>query len=492
MRKHLLRLFIATTILSGLLTACSKDKDEKKDGKESAAIQIDLKNIVNAPRVVDLYGAPLAGAKVLIGRALNEPLADNYVETAADGSFKMPSHWTQPEIVTIEAKGYIRASFLGQTPKAQVFKLRPVVGQATLELSGLTSGFSIVNKDGVADFAIVMPALQKQSLFSFDTRMVISPLNDTIKVYGQEVQIPTNVSIPKQKETYILPVTLEKPEYRLWFAQPGPQKVVTLKGQFPFKEVVDALRGNVEFVELINKFNIQGGSFKEIQISGAKTRADLSVSELSFKNERRLLSPDFKNDEVLMAVTVAHEQGAMIPTDVKNLEPQKIHSLKTLNPDGDVLTVLKRKSETQNSNLKDRLSATLMPFTDGVRPELYALLDDPGLQSRHLLKVPALSGNTPSQVTNSGTYSTVSSVKITRAGNVVTEDIQLLWEIYSNAWEPEISLPEWPEGSFSAPLLRWGVTLLGSQNISDPTSLEVGPALLDNATHATHSSIDFK
>jgi hypothetical protein len=98
----------------------------------------------------------------------------------------------------------------------------------------------------------VIPVLSRTDVFNFDINTVISNEVDTITLLGQSVDIPANVSLPEQRETYIFPITLKKPEYRLNFSSIGAKKVMALRGQFQLKPVVDELRSTKDFIGIIN------------------------------------------------------------------------------------------------------------------------------------------------------------------------------------------------------------------------------------------------
>ena len=43
---------------------------------------------------------------------------------------------------------------------------------------------------------------------------------DEIRVAGQKLGVPSNISLPKQKESYIITITIDKPIYRMYFNRP--------------------------------------------------------------------------------------------------------------------------------------------------------------------------------------------------------------------------------------------------------------------------------
>ena len=442
-------------------------------------------------RVTNLSGQPLADAQILIGTEVGKPFAQNFITADAQGNFSAPSEWTTPLPVTISAPGYIRVTFMDQAPGVHSFSLRPVEGTGNFQLTGVTTGFQIKNGDGLVDFAVVIPALQKRDFFSFDVSMVLSHQTDKISIIGNDVELPSNASLPKQSESYFFPINLEKPIYRMYFKNSGEQKVVTLRGQFPLKDVVDAFGKKQDFSEMINLFSIQGGSLETVKLSGASTHLDLSVNKLNFAQARKMTAPDFREDqEMVIAAAVTQTDNVLYPTDVKNLTPKQVRSLQVNGPNPLLVAALKRKTEVARGENKgtDRVSAAILPFAEGAEPHLLPLLDNPRLLSDSHLQIPAV--KPVNGVNPSGTYATLASITESGTGKDAVTTLTTQWEVYAPAWASEIQLPTWPKTMAHNGKMRWGVTLIGqSSNVSDGADL--GPGLLENATHATHSSLDF-
>ncbi|MFN7727670.1 MAG: hypothetical protein ACK5P7_00790 [Bdellovibrio sp.] len=497
MTRHLL---VVSMILSLCgLSACSKDDGEKKDPKPGGLTTQQSKP-ASTLTVLDQTGAPLAGAKVLIGPELGKPFAGNFLTTDAAGKFVAPADWSDAQPITIQGTGHIRVTYLAQSPSGQKFKLRGREGSGTYQLGGTTSGFNVVDRDGVADFAIVIPAFSRADLFSFDVSKVISSQNDSITVVGQTVEIPSNISLPRQRESYFLPVTLEKPEFRMYFRTTGIKKVVTLRGQFPFKQVVDELRGSQDFLSLINLFNIQGGSVKNVNVSSGGSRETLPVNEMNFSNSRRMTAPNFKNDEVVIASSMNPKDGMLYPSDFKNLTARQNQALQVVATDAILLTVAKRKAETQEATYNDRISSAIQPFASGALPELLPLIENPRLLASHTIQIP--STKPVGTIIPVATYATLSRVSTKSVGTDAIESLTTEWEVFADNWVRDVALPKWPktpapndggDEESTEPLagqMRWGVTLLGQSPIASG-SAELGPDLLETATHATHSSLDF-
>lgn len=489
MTKYQLYIALTVTALLGL-TGCSKSDDHvylgNVDHTKRTLETKDLRQI----KVTSTDGKPVGQAQVLIGNSQNQPFADNFVTTDGTGNFTAPAGWNSEATVTISAPGFIRVSYLKQIPNGQTFQLRIADGPRNLELSGTTSGFNVVDKDGLVDFGLLIQGLSRQDLFNFNLGMVISPEIDIISILGQKLELPSNITLPKQKESYVLPITLDKPNYRMYFPSTGKKMVFAGRGQFPLKKVVDDLRAGKKFIELINYFTIGGGSLKSVEITGPKNTANLPVNELVFNQKMPFKSPVFDSDQVMVSLAMSEFQGSLFPTDVKQVESNQTMDLTTaVGGTPLLLTVLKKKSELHSGAGSDRLSATIMNLTSGAEPQALPLMKDPQIVSFTEIKADPVT--TIAGVTPVASYAVLSTVEeISTGGNATMEVLNHLWEVYDPEWSTEFHLPTWPNDKPISGKKRWEVSRIGS-GINPGKKLDLGPSMFDYSTHATHASADF-
>jgi len=487
-----LRSHWATALISAItvlnLVGCSQDKPETKPtGKfwgifPQTAPATGL-NIVGE----DLQ--PLAGAKILIGMEEGAPFAGNFLTADAQGHINLPAGWSETTAVTIEAPGHVRATYFAQTPGDRTYRLRKIVNGNTTqyEVKGVTQGHNTVDRDGFIDFGLVIPAMTRNDFMSFNVDSVISPQNDVLSILGQEAEIPSNITLPKQKESYMLPVTIEKPTYRTYFAEGGVQKVFSGRGRFPFKQVVDKLRNRVPMFELVNDFTILGGGLTDLNITKAITQVDLSVTAFDFKAKANVTAPAISGDETMLAVGVAHFSEYLIPTDVKLVKSGQKLSLSTLDAKASVLSVLKKSRDLEsNASGADRLSAVFVPAGAGVAPQFLPIMADPTLAANGDMLLPKM--NPIAGVNSLATYAVVSQVMQTTQGTQKILANKTYWEMYAPKWSESLNLPKWPGGNHLSGKKRWEVNFLGSQNVSQ---VDLGPAMINNVTHVTHTSLDF-
>jgi hypothetical protein len=487
LRSQFRGVVLAAALVSMNLVGCTPDKSQTFNfgnfwGVTGAPKRTGL-NVVGE----DLQ--PLAGAKVLIGQEVSDPFLNNYMQTDSSGHLTLPAGWTDAQPVTIEAPGYIRATYFAQDPADRTYRLRKKnnTTKTQYELKGGTVGHKIVDRDGFIDFSLVIPALTRADFLSFKIDSVISAQHDTISVLGQDTDIPSNVALPKQSESYFLPLTIEKPIYRIYFGEGGVQKVFSGRGRFPFKKVVDKLRDKVPFYDVVNDFTISGGGVKDLDLTKSSTQADLSVKDFDFKNKVNFIAPAIDGNETLMVVGIAHMAEYMIPTDVKVLKSGEKMGITTLDTKGSVFSILKKTKDMESDGPgSDRLSAVLTPAATGASPKFLPIMTDPSLAKNGDMLVPKM--NSIAGVNAVATYAVVSQIQEILQGKKKVTMNTSYWEMYAPNWLEVVNLPKWPEGNHLAGKKHWEINLIGSLNVS---RVDLGPAMVNNATHVTHSSLDF-
>jgi hypothetical protein len=485
------RIQLLLILCAGLaLSACSKDKDEPKKARETG-YGISLLNEILVPeeallKVASVDGTPLANAQVLIGERMDQPFPENFLSTDGSGQFIAPEAWDTAQMVTVAAPGHIRATFMGQIPEGQTFVLNPDVSLANYELKGKGNGFQTKDRDGFIDFAVMMPAMMRNDLFAFNINAFISPQTDRIEAAGQQLQIPSNVSLPRQSERYlIVNVTLDKPQYRMYFGTPGNKWVYTAKGQFPFKDVVNELRNNKEFFELINYFKIQGGSLKQVAVNNPSVIQDLPVNELVFNQSQAVRAPAFASDDFVIAAAAAQFQGMYFPTDVKSVTSgQTLNMTFAAGSDPYVLTVLSKRNELNSGN--GRLTAAFQKNIKGTAATLLPLMTKPTVKAEDSIAIIPVAA--PKGLQAAATYAALSQVEKKQQGQVVTETVQKKWEVYSLGWQQQIQLPEWPLEKPIVGIKRWESSLMATEG---QISVELSPRMLNNISHATRAQTDF-
>lgn len=476
------RLLIAVMV-PALFLGCSEQKHQPQPAAPPVG-QYDRENVILIKTTDD---KPIANAQVLIGDAQGSPFPGNYLTTDSSGQITVPAGWTQPASVTVQAAGYIRATYMAQTPGALTITLQAVKnGPAQYEVRGASQNLPVVNGDDQIDFGLVMSAFTRGDMLSFNLNQVISPQIDTISAMGQDIHVPSNISIPNQNENYsFFNITLDKPVYRTYFGQKGLNRLVSIRGRFPFSDTVDAMRSGKAFYELINMFKLTGGGVRDLDVQNASSSLNIPSTELNFTDKKTLVAPTVTGDELFIAVGVANQSGYMIPTDIKSVASGKKQVLGTLpNADQWVLGVVKKAADLKSGS--DRMSVTLLPFANQIAPKMLPLINDPSLLSPREISFPQV--NPIAGVNPIATYSVISSELEVQQGPSKVKVMNPEWQIYAANWVSGMKLPNWPTASAANSKKRWEVSFIGSQTASQA---QLGPAMIEAATHVTHSSISF-
>lgn len=490
---------LAMAFLSfGLLTLTACDKEKKEDSKIAANSQ--LSRLTWSPkaetaaaqlRVLNQFGEPIAGAQILIGHMQGSPFRDNFVTTNASGTASISNDWRTPAAVTVSANGYIRQTFLSQRPGNMVIRMSTAYLAQRAEVRGQVTQLPVVNNDKLIDFALAMPIVTRADLLNFDLGQVISPYTDTLSAAGQSNDIPSNVSLPRQRENYFIGVTLEKPVYRLKVPTLGPKKFVSARGRFVFKKVVDELRAGKPFYDTINHFSILGGGIREATITGPLTNLDIPGNELEFTSALAVQPATAQADEVLLVLATNELAGAMIPTDVKKSVGGAAVNLQSLpNVPAHIVTVVKKQSDFMSTAPgADRMSASLLPYSANTDKRMLPLIANPSIATAgvsYVISLPAL--NTAAGINPTATSAVISDLIETKDGNKTILTTVKRWEIIGPGWNQRIELPQWALDAGSGGRKRVEVNYVGSVNSS---STQLDETLIQNATHVTHASTDF-
>lgn len=441
--------------------------------------------------VLDQNDQALKGAQILIGDALNNPFSGNFLTVNDAGQVEVPAEWTMPTSITVHAAGYMRVTYLNQQPGAFTFKLRKLASDRRYEVRGVATKQPVVDFDGWVDFGLVIPALSKADMLSFDLNTIVSPQKDQISVIGQTLKVPSNISLQAQRERYALfTINLDKPAYRIYYNQPQEAaRVFAARGRFPFREVVDRLRNKESFLDIINLISLTGGGIRDVEVRAPSTELNIPVTDLNFTGKRKVTAPRVKADESFLALGISEKSGYMIPTDVKKFNPGEQLEINTLlGTNQQLLGLLKKTNEISGDESSDRMSAALIPFSAGsTTPLMLGLIANPCLNgTRQLALTPPARVN---GVFPLATYSVLSRVQEKTEGENKFKEVRKLWEVYAPDWVTSMQVPQWPQDKLiPAGPKRWESNFIGSQTSSQ---VIIGPAIIESATHVTHSSTDF-
>ncbi len=232
------------------------------------------------------------------------------------------------------------------------------------EIAGTTNSYTLKDKDGVIDFSLVMPAMSTEELMNFDLARIISPDNDALTILSKKFEVPSNMSAPKQTESYFLSFTIEKPEFRAYVRDMGNYNLYALHGSFPVKKVVDAAQSGQSLFEMVNLFTFKGGGSELIEVKGPTKDVKIAINEWSLGSAIKVSAPTVAKGKEVLAFTLFKEGDELYPADIKRVLSGTTETLTSrAGSDSYVLSVLvnnTQKSLTESLRLADgNLTAAL-------------------------------------------------------------------------------------------------------------------------------------
>jgi hypothetical protein len=463
-------------------------------------------------RVVNELNQPIAGAEILVGNAPNDPFPDNLFKTDLNGVLQIPIEWKMALPITIEATEYLRTTFINVMPGETTFQLHRKDSHNLLEIAGQTSHFEGIKKDGKIDFGLVFPALSRRQLLQFDVTSMISPEVDTIRVMTESIDIPSNVTLPEQRETYILPIKFDKPLYRMFVKQPGDYRMVAAHGQFPLKEVVKDLRDGKSFFDVLNYFTLLSGGQRDVQVTGSISGQDIAVNKVPFNSTVSVTGPALAGTDVMVSIPMTDQGGVFFPSDIKNIKSGQTVSLRVPSAPSNgafiaslmmpaseaaqfppAFSVEEKLTESLKRLLNPKefaaseggMSLTMLPATPGLVPEFMSLIPRPTIQGDRISFSRPVAGPSIRPV---ATYVILAEIEKPPKGKFGAEKRFRLWEVFAEGWVTEIDLPKLFNNVQPGKTYRWEVLFLGA----DATKTRpLNGYFLDDVSYLSRNSLDF-
>lgn len=470
--------------------------------------------------VVDDHNTPVPNATVMIGQSPGNPFPGNTLVTDASGQIRMPDNFKSEMPMTIQAKGYITQTYLRFSPTSTIAQLRKKESAKKLEVQGNTTNFSgLVDGDGKIDFGLVIPSLTKSQMLAFDLSTVLSPENDQISVGGRDSQIPSNITLPEQSETYIIiPVELNKPQYRAFVRDPGQHHFSAMHGWFPMKQVINDLRNGKSFFDVINYFQFTSMGARDVKtgeenISGQ----DINVNQMTMDASIAAHAPRFDGSKVMLSLALADHNGQLTVTDLKRLTPGQSMTLKSSSKLGThrLLSALMNSSSTDG--LTGPVSANDLLPIDLNMNHVFSLI--PGFAAAPnfrqlsfvfqnegegaptfmpLVSAPVVNGNViqlqaptlPAGLRVLGTYLVYSDVLPSGSGSVKSETRTRLWELWNDGWMNTVNLPTVTFDKVAGHTYRWEVLYLATSNSNVETTTDGSAINVDAITHVSRNAVN--
>ncbi len=463
--------------------------------------------------VVDHQGNPVSGATILIGYETGNPFSGNVITTNSSGQVGVPADWKAALPVTVQAPGYVITTLPVALPGDHTIVLARQEGTQEFEIAGTPTDFGRLPTDGKVDFALVIPALSRESMLAFDISSVLSPKNDTIEIIGNKIDIPSNLVLPQQRENYIFPIEFNKPNYRAYVREPGQYLVSATRGNFPLQRVVNDIRGGKSIFEVVNHFTFVEGGQLPVNVQANVGGANFPVNQMPFNTAVTVQAPNFAAGHIMLSLALLENQGKFMPSDLKRLTAGQALNLKANTSTGQasVLSLLLEEAASLQSNFAKmfkpllslggavpqnadsanpdfgKFSFAFLPAANGVAPQFLPLVGKPSLNGQILtLDVPAL----PAGLTQVASYMVLSEIQEITGGEIKNERRTRMWEVWSNAWLQQVELPKIAITKRPDRKYRWEVMFLArpSNFVGAPNG---GTGVdLNTVTHVTRNAVE--
>ncbi|CAN5654447.1 hypothetical protein BH10BDE1_BH10BDE1_26670 [soil metagenome] len=494
MRLHVLTNSIFSLLILPMIAACSNPASSVDgSGARGDALAVLIAPSQAQIAVVDSANQPIAGARVLIGKTVGVPFAGNVVETDSGGVALRPSAWTNEQPVTIEAPGFIRATFFSRKSETAVFQLRRSPKSTPLQLQGKTTGFGTLTSNGVLDVSLVYPAVPRSQAASLELTQLIGTGVDKVSVYGETLELPSNLAVPNQTETYfmIVPVTLNKPTYRLSVPEAGDYRFAAVRAQFNFKQTIDDLRAGKSFFDLINRLQFRSYSTRDFGIRLPVQSADLPLGEIPLKATLAVQAVNVPKGYAMVATAMVENDGLCVVTDVKRLLDQEKRTLMSSAKGNAVLVRTLKKFDEKRTDFSgsdyEEMSA-IVSAGASTSSDFLPILNPIGTRARSLLLSPP---RVASSLRPSVTQVTLSRVEVIGSGGLWLVSKTPLWDLYGEGFMGEMELPSLGADVWASKgRYRWELRY-GAKPVADASAVELSVNALGPMSHVTKTAVDF-
>lgn len=443
-------------------------------------------------KVVDQFSMPVAKALVLIGNEQGIPFDQNLLTADDAGEIVIPKAWINQENITVDAAGFIRQTLLNQSPETLVVRLNRSQLSPLIFVSGQITDLPVVNKDKLIDFSLVTTTFSQNDFVHLNQEQFISPFADALTILGKSAPVFSNVSLPEQKESYLLPLTVSKPTYTKFLSSTGDKKIIALSGLFPFKQVADDLKDGKSFFDIINYFEIFTLGNLNITLNKSMTNANFSGVSLHLDETLSIKAPTITAEEQVLVLPMNTVSNYYLPSGIKKLNSAQSAKFNVIdNAAVSVLAMVKKAPEFSLRNEQIRLSALFVKPQDPTATLYLPLMDDASVHSKYPVNVTTNVLVAPQGLYASGTMAVISDISDVVYNKEIFKISNPKWEVYSSQWEHSIQLPKWPL-DVTAPkaVTKTFETTYFAQG-QTPLNTDV-KSMLDGATHLTKSSVNLQ
>ncbi len=346
--------------------------------------------------------------------------------------------------------------------KDAIDKLFPVSGMTTgydeyyaaKKKAGDRKAVALRRSNGNVDFSLVMPTLSKSSIVDFNLNEIISPVSRSIRVSLINIELPTNLSLPKQKEKYKgLSFRLNNPDFTVFLSEKKDYTLSALHGSFDVKTVIGKVRDGQPIFNLINDFKFLGGGQLAIDVNNKSNDQNISILGFEVGGSSSITAPQYDSSQYVMygLSLESNSDGRLNPTDIKFIKPKETFVLATDQTGAKpsfALSVLTEKIKahadpTGDSSLYEasfnKMSLSIMPMTTNNSPVLMDIIPTPIISGDKLILNPpkAIPGITPL-----GMIVELVQARKFKNGKIISEFKTSLWKTSPSIWASNIDLPD--------------------------------------------------
>lgn len=456
-----------------LLISCSKKEqklqpltERQLESFQKSAVQANSLLVVNARD-----GMPVAGTTILIGTEANKEFQGNLLSTDENGMAAIPEGWTESLAVTADKPGFVTQTHLNKTPQSFVLQIQPIPQSINqYPITGSVDGFGNLKKDGFIDFALVVPSFTRESLLNIDLSKMISPELEAISVLGFTFNLPSNIYLPRQTESYsFIPFSLEKPLFKIFFDFPGSHFVSANRGRFDFKKVAETIKSGKTYFEVVNDFQFASYGVHSLEVVNNTPKLKLATATLLKQSVTFNPSVNVSN-RLLYGLAVTEQQNSYSVVDIKI---KSSPAPKLLFPENTIKQILLvnveiEKAPNNVNKIADSMSTALVAENQVAK----AVLLDPITKPENIDRgVQATAPIAKPGVTPHSTRIYLSDLDVQMTPDYYVERKTVQWEIFSEGWITKAQLPQL--GAHDKTLFkRWDVIYFGqAEGAKDATHM---------------------
>ncbi len=275
-----------------------------------------------AVEVVDqARGTPVGGAEVVVGERLDQLAQVEAFLTGWDGATEVVlTGGERGQAVLVRASGYVPFAILGVSAGRLRVYLRSQVQAAEVIVTGRLGGFPARSGSDRVQAGFVFRALSVFDLVQFQFNQIISPLRDTIDVFGSR-EIPANLVLPDQQVSIpFSSIHLNKPDYRLPLHAGVETRLAAIQGEIRSGDLIDLFvgGGKMDFGAL-NLLKMTKVGLTDVHAPREGVRENFETRfALAPKHTVSARAAPFPADVVVAAaVDTNGDRQALVPTDLK-------------------------------------------------------------------------------------------------------------------------------------------------------------------------------